>query len=231
MRRRWYKLHVDMTFDVNYGEPAREEQKQSHSQQSQQSNNHQNASSSQQEQRNENNNQSSLAFKQQQLASSKYRQYMDLFIQLKDILQQQNMTITFSQLDIYIQPQFWEGLPLIRSWIEKGLMHKEYLRNLRSDFEIFIGIYLTVRMVITFKISMLIWVAIYWQYMRLRYFLSLDGQLAFSRMNTNLLILLRKPSCPQFAKDFYQTLMNYVAYQTDLNIVSKPGFKAHCSIF
>ncbi|CDW81406.1 UNKNOWN [Stylonychia lemnae] len=105
-----------------------------------------------------------------------------------------NMTLVFYKQGFCIQLCYQ---------LKRGLQQKEWFISMRADIEIYTGFYLLLKMIIGFKVWMLLWVAMYWQYLRIRYFLSSDTK----------------------------GVKQYLAEQTDLNIASRPTFQSHCLIF
>lgn len=69
----------------------------------------------------------------------------------------------------------------VKGYIEKGTKHKPQLLELKSDMEIYIGLYLIAVWFIGW--SSLITILMYWQIMRVRYMMSAHSQAAFRRID------------------------------------------------
>ena len=78
---------------------------------------------------------------------------------------------------------------------------QEYGRLLKSDIEIYVGFFL-VACIFIGRTNMIA-VFSFWQMMRVRYMMSIQTQMAFSRLDQSTQVYLQHPYCPAMLLGVY----------------------------
>lgn len=93
------------------------------------------------------------------------------------------------------------SMATFKDYIDKGVAHKPQLIELKSDIEIYIGLYLIAVWFVGW--SSLITILMYWQIMRVRYMMSAHSQAAFRRIDLKIKGYTASPRCPSFVRGGY----------------------------
>ena len=74
--------------------------------------------------------------------------------------------------------------PFFKGYIQKGVEHRKEFVDMKSDMEVYIGIYLIIVWFLGW--SSLLSILMYWQIMRLRYTINANSKSAFARVNAKI---------------------------------------------
>ncbi|CDW87014.1 secy-independent transporter protein [Stylonychia lemnae] len=132
----------------------------------------------------------------------------------------------------------YQRIPFVsyfKDTFDKGVTLKSQFIEMRSDFEVYIGLYLIVVWFIGW--SNFLQIIIYWQLMRVRYMMSANLQAAFRRLDTKISGYLQSPSVPEVVRTVYIKMKSFLAGMAEQpNPNQAPsggvgGLLSRCSIF
>lgn len=95
----------------------------------------------------------------------------------------------------------------------QGIQHKGQFIEMRSDFEVYIGLYLIIGWFI--GQSNILQILIFWQITRMRYMTSYNVQAALRRLDIKISGYTQSPSCPQIIRTIYIKIKNFMASMSD----------------
>ena len=106
------------------------------------------------------------------------------------------------------------NLPIISSaffkdYIKKGVENRNQFVEMKSDMEVYIGLYLIVVWFLGW--SSLLSIMMYWQIMRLRYMINANSKAAFARVNAKINMILAKPFIPGIVRSLYQKFSGFIS--------------------
>jgi len=106
------------------------------------------------------------------------------------------------------------SMTTFKDYIEKGVAHKAQLIELKSDIEIYIGLYLIAVWFVGW--SSLITILMYWQIMRVRCMMSAHSQAAFRRIDQKIKGYLGHPRCPSIVRGVYLKLTGFLGGMAEM---------------
>lgn len=132
------------------------------------------------------------------------------------------------------------NLPIISSaffkdYIKKGVENRNQFVEMKSDMEVYIGLYLIVVWFLGW--SSLLSIMMYWQIMRLRYMINANSKAAFARVNAKINNILAKPFIPGIVRTLYQKISGFIGSMADSEMnqaqggAGGGGMFSKCSIF
>ncbi|TNV77119.1 hypothetical protein FGO68_gene678 [Halteria grandinella] len=129
---------------------------------------------------------------------------------------------------------YLEVSPLFKDYIEKGVAHKPQLIELKSDIEIYIGLYLIAVWFVGW--SSLITILMYWQIMRVRYMMSAHSQAAFRRIDQKIKGYTASPRCPSIVRGGYLKVTGMLGSMAEMEGAQgagagRGGLMSKCNIF
>jgi Transmembrane protein 33/Nucleoporin POM33 len=129
---------------------------------------------------------------------------------------------------------------LVKGYILKGVQHRTQLHELKSDIEVYIGIYVIVAWFIGW--TSILTIMMYWQIMRLRYMMSGAVQASFTRVNSKILAYLNHRMVPAIVRNLYLKVAGFLSgmVEAEMNQAANgggagaggiSGMLSKCSIF
>ena len=119
-------------------------------------------------------------------------------------------------------------LSFFKDYMQKGVTGKNNFLSLKSDLEIYIGIYLVVGWFLGW--SNIISIFFYWQYMRLKYMLNYSTQLSFRTMSSKIDGFVLGPNVPSIIQTIWSKFKDLCAWMVQFD---QPGAgrPSMCTIF
>lgn len=126
------------------------------------------------------------------------------------------------------------SIGLVKDNILKGVQQRAHFIELKSDVEVYIGLYLIAVWFIGW--SSFITIMMYWQIMRVRYMLSASCQAAFRRVDKKITDFTRSPRCPGIVGNLYGKIRGFLVSMADMEQAQaqaggRGGLFSKCSIF
>eukprot|EP00347_Sterkiella_histriomuscorum_P023348 403334989 len=118
--------------------------------------------------------------------------------------------------------------------LSKGAQFKQQFIEMRSDFQVYIGIYLIVVWFIGW--SSIIQIFLYWQIMRVQYMMSANIQAAFRRIDLKISGILQNPNIPNVFRNIYMKVKSLMSSMAEQPQPGQPnqgggGLLSRCNIF
>jgi hypothetical protein len=101
-------------------------------------------------------------------------------------------------------------LSMLKDQIVKGVAFRGQFIELKSEIEVYIGIYLVVALAIGW--SNFISVIVYWQLLRIKHVLNYNTKAAFTKVDSKINLYLNKPWCPGILRMVYAKLKSVMGY-------------------
>lgn len=92
----------------------------------------------------------------------------------------------------------------------KGVQFRHEFIAMKSEIEVYIGIYLALALFIGW--SNLLSLIVYWQYLRIKYVLNYNTKSAFTKVDSKANLYLSKPWCPGILRMLYNKLKSVLSY-------------------
>lgn len=126
-------------------------------------------------------------------------------------------------------------ISMLKGQIESGVRNKAQFIDLKADVEVYIGIYLIVVWFLGW--SHFLSIIIYWQLIRIKYFINYNTQAAFRRLDIKITGITNSPSCPGLISRFYTTARGFISSMGSMEQAAggagagAGGLLSRCDIF
>ena len=119
----------------------------------------------------------------------------------------------------------------VKGYLQKGVQNKMKLLELKTDLEIYIGIYLIVGWFL--NLSTIISIIVYWQFLRIKYVINYNTQMAFAKFKTSVDKYAYAQATPSILRTAWEKVKSGAAYMASMDQPPQDGQAppSMCTIF